>query len=191
MDENNRRMTTNLRLQFGHLAEQLIAEGKLDSAKAVLHKSLEVMPEKNVPYSQPQIMWQVADMLYQAGDSIKALELTKRLVELNDQRIRYFESLDPARQETLMRDARMRIQVSDRLTLLAKDYFPEDPEVQAMYNNVQGQLESMGMPSYETFMDQQRQMNELKRVQDSLDRVRKDGATSVVDIGADGSIRQQ
>ncbi|HEY8404217.1 MAG TPA: DUF2723 domain-containing protein [Flavobacteriales bacterium] len=187
LDENNRRMTTNLRLQFGHLAEQLIEEGKLDSAKAVLHKSLEVMPEKNVPYEQPQIMWQVADMLYQAGDSIKALELTKRLVELNDQHIRYFESLDPARRETLMRETRMRIQVNDRLTLLAKDYFPNDPEVEAMYNNTQSQLENMGMMSYETYLDQQRQMNELKRIQDSLDKARGGNA---IEIGADGSIRR-
>jgi len=34
MDENNRRMTTNLRLQFGHLAEQLISEGNSSFQKA-------------------------------------------------------------------------------------------------------------------------------------------------------------
>ncbi|MFM9005786.1 MAG: hypothetical protein ACKOSR_09840, partial [Flavobacteriales bacterium] len=63
MDENNRRMTTNLRLQFGHLAEQLIAENNLDSARQVLHRCLDVMPENNVPYEQPQIMWTLIELL--------------------------------------------------------------------------------------------------------------------------------
>lgn len=186
MDENNRRMTTNLRLQFGHLAGQLIEENKLDSAVAVLNKSLDVMPEKTVPYEQPQIMWQVADMLFEAGDTEKALELTKRLIQINDEKVAYYNSLDPARQSVLERDTRMRIQVSDRLALMAKDYFPDDAEVDAMYNNVKQQLESMAMPSYEDILKQEQQLNEMRRVQDSLQRAT---GRSNVEIGADGSLR--
>ncbi len=188
MDENNRRMTTNLRLQFNHLAEELIAEGKLDSAKAVLNKSLDVMPEKTVPYEQPQIMWQLADMLYQAGDTERALELSKRLVQLNNEKVAYYESLDPERRTTLDREVRMRIQVSDRLSLLAKEYFPNNPEAEAMYNEVQDQLKAMQMPSYETYLEQERQMKELKRKQDSLIQSGARRATPPVEIGADGSI---
>jgi hypothetical protein len=51
MDENNLRMTTNLRINFARLAEALIAEGKQDSAKAVLDQCVEVMPDFNVPYN--------------------------------------------------------------------------------------------------------------------------------------------
>jgi len=191
MDENNRRMTTNLRLQFGHLAEQLISEGKLDSAKAVLNKSLEVMPEKNVPFEQPQIMWQVADMMFEAGDKDGALALTKRLIDLNNQRLDYYESLDDERKVSVERDTKMRIQISDRLTLLAKEYFPEDAEVDALYNQVQEQLKSMEMPSYESYLEQENQMKEMRRVQDSLERanrIRTPGQS--VEIGADGSIRK-
>lgn len=194
MDENNRRMTTNLRLQFGHLAEQLISEGKLDMAKAVLNKSLDVMPEKNVPYEQPQIMWQVADMLFESGDKERALALTKRLIELNDQRVDYYESLDPERKASIDRDTRMRIQISDRLTLLAKEYYPEDPEVNALYETTQQQLKTMEMPSYETYLEQEKQMQELRRQQDSITR---DGTkaqpktAAPVEIGADGTIRKK
>ncbi len=49
MDENNRRMTTNLRLQFSNLAEQLIVEGKEKKALAVLQKVLEVTPGRMYP----------------------------------------------------------------------------------------------------------------------------------------------
>lgn len=194
MDENNRRMTTNLRLQFGHLAEQLISEGKLDSAKAVLNKSLQVMPEKIVPYEQPQIMWQVADMLFEAGDKEGGLALTKRLIELNNDKLNYYESLDDERKTSLERDTKMRIQISDRLTLLAKEYFPNDPEVEALYNDVQQQLQNMEMPSYESYLQQERQMQELRRKQDSIAR---DGvkaqpkSAAPVEIAPDGSIRRK
>lgn len=189
MDENNRRMTTNLRLQFGHLAEQLIAEGKLDSAKAVLHKSLEMMPEKTVPYEQPQIMWQAADMLYEAGDITKAWELSKRLIDLNTQEVNYFESLDIERRAVLERNIKMRIQISDRLTLLGKEYLPGNSEVDTLYNQVQQQLKNMAMPSYESYLQQQKQIEEMKRVQDSIQNASQKRSVQTVTVGADGSLR--
>jgi len=163
-------------------------------AKAVLNKSLDVMPEKNVPYEQPQIMWQVADMLFEAGDKERALALTKRLIELNDQRVDYYESLDKERKASIDRDTRMRIQISDRLTLLAKEYYPEDPEVNALYDKTQQQLQTMEMPSYETYLEQEKQMQELRRKQDSISRdgVKAQPKTAApVEIGADGSIRKK
>ncbi len=85
----------------------------------------------------------------------------------------------------------MRIQINDRLSLLAKEYFPNDPEVEAIYNTTQGQLETMSMPSYESYIEQEKQMKEMKRVQDSLEKTRKDGVVKEkVEIGADGSLRR-
>ncbi len=62
------------------------------------------MPEKNVPYEQPQIMWHVAELYYDAGDSIKGFELSKRLIELNRQEVEYYNSLDPEKQGVLERE---------------------------------------------------------------------------------------
>jgi tetratricopeptide (TPR) repeat protein len=168
MDENNRRMTTNLRLQFSHLAQQLIDENKLDSARNALNKALTVMPERTVPYEQPQIMWQMVDMLYQAGDSTKALDLTKRLVQLNDQELQYYHSIDPQRQQVITKDITMRVQINDRLILMAKEYKPEDPDVQAMSTNVQSQLEEFSLPSYEDYLEQEKEMQRMKKTQDSI-----------------------
>src|SRR5690606_37437467 len=52
LDENILRMTTNLRLQLSSLAEQLIAEGRSDDARAILDLSLEKMPDRNVPFDR-------------------------------------------------------------------------------------------------------------------------------------------
>ena len=50
LDENNRRMMSNIRNSFNRLATTLIKEGKNDSAKAVLDKCLELVPKEVVPF---------------------------------------------------------------------------------------------------------------------------------------------
>jgi len=82
MDENNLRMTTNLRINFGRLAEELLNEGKRDSAIAVLDKCIEVMPEKNVPYNY--FMLRLADMYFRAsGDKGQNDSLSRPDVEMD------------------------------------------------------------------------------------------------------------
>ncbi len=50
IDETNSRMAMNFRNNFARLANQLIEENKLDSAKLVLDKCIEVLPSNNYPY---------------------------------------------------------------------------------------------------------------------------------------------
>lgn len=170
MDENNRRMTTNLRLQFNHLAEQLITEGRKEEALNVLNKSLTVMPESNVPYEQPQIMWQVADLLYQAGDSVQALKLSMRLHELNMQQLDFYNSLDKDRRVEIDREVSTAMQISERLLIMAEEYAPNDPAVIKMAGEVETGLKELDLQSYREMMDKQQQMEEMQRLQDSLNR---------------------
>lgn len=145
LDENNRRMTSNLRLQFSHLAEKLIQEGKKEMAIAVLDKCMSVMPEHNVPYDQPQIMWTLSDLYYEAGDSIKGLNLAKRMFELNRQEIEYYQSLDEERMGMVSRELDMRIRLNAIMAGQAEDYFPNDSEVKKMREEVDALLNEMGM----------------------------------------------
>jgi tetratricopeptide (TPR) repeat protein/BMFP domain-containing protein YqiC len=149
MDENNRRMTTNLRLQFSHLAEELIAEDKKDKAVEVLNKAMTVMPEHNVPFDQPQIMWHLSELYYEAGDSVAALNLTRRLIDLNNQEIDYYNSLDPSRQSTMERDVMLRVQINDRLIQRAALYFPEDQEVIKWEEENEATLKDFGISEEE------------------------------------------
>ncbi len=186
MDENNRRMTTNLRLQFNHLAEQLIAEKRNEEALNVLNKALQVMPEKNVPYEQPQIMWQVADLLYQAGDSTQALQLSKRLHQLNMQQVDYYDSLDEERQSdpNFTRDVQTALQISDRLQMMAKEFAPEDAEVQTMAEDVTGRMEAFGIEPYEMQLQRrEQQMQKMREQQQSMEDTgkRKQGPAVVLD----------
>ncbi|MFV0521640.1 MAG: DUF2723 domain-containing protein [Mangrovibacterium sp.] len=69
VDENNRRMMTNLRSGFNRLAENLIDENKLDSAYQVLGRCRELMPKSQLPYNYFSI--QTVDEYYKiAQDSL-------------------------------------------------------------------------------------------------------------------------
>ena len=49
LDENNRRMLTNFRYTFASLAGALIGENKIDSARQVLDKGMELMSNRVYP----------------------------------------------------------------------------------------------------------------------------------------------
>jgi len=115
LDENNRRMVTNLRMQMNNLAEQFIIENKMDRAAAVLNKSLTALPEKNAPYDQPQIMWQTAELLFKAGDLQAGTKLAERVFELNNQMLDYYESLTSADKKTIERKMQMSAFVNEEL----------------------------------------------------------------------------
>ena len=65
LDENNIRMTTNFRINFGRLAEELLNEGKRDSAVKVLDKCVEVTPDKTIPYNY--FMTKIGELYYRAA----------------------------------------------------------------------------------------------------------------------------
>jgi hypothetical protein len=111
LDENNLRMTTNFRINFARLAEELLNEGKRDSAVKVLDKCMEVMPDKTVPYNY--FMSKIAELYYRAAgatgnDSLttgdlemgkkneliaKANAISSRLLDIYTDNMNYYISL--------------------------------------------------------------------------------------------------
>ncbi|MBK5285323.1 MAG: DUF2723 domain-containing protein, partial [Bacteroidia bacterium] len=112
LDENNLRMTTNLRINTIRLADELIDIGRKDSALKVLDKCVEEMPDYNVPYNI--FMTRVAEQYFRiAGnlsDSVqmnssdmemnvrkscidKGTTIVRRLAEINEDNMNYYLSL--------------------------------------------------------------------------------------------------
>lgn len=81
LDENNMRMTTNFRINFSRLAEELMNQGRRDSAIKVLDKCVEVMPDKTVPYNY--FMTKIAELYYRAGGAMNRDTLSVGDPELN------------------------------------------------------------------------------------------------------------
>ncbi|MGP8213950.1 MAG: DUF2723 domain-containing protein [Bacteroidia bacterium] len=92
LDENVRRMATDLRIQMGTLAEALIKDNKKDSAAKVLNMAMDSISEKSCPDEGPEVMF-VYDF-YQLKDFKKANPLAKRLFDSFEKELRYFHSLD-------------------------------------------------------------------------------------------------
>jgi hypothetical protein len=112
LDENNLRMTTNFRINFSRLAEELLNTNRRDSAIKVLDKCVAEMPDKTVPYNY--FMSKIAELYYRAAgemggiDSLQAsdIELNRkneliakgnaiasRIVDIYADNLRYYLSL--------------------------------------------------------------------------------------------------
>lgn len=118
MDENNLRMTTNLRLQFSNLAETLISEGKTEKAKTALKRCLEVMPEKNVPYNR--VMTPIVESLLKVEEKELAKEIIVKLYENQKQDAMYYMQLDPENLRPLSEDLQINFAIANRMVSLAK-----------------------------------------------------------------------
>ncbi|MDG2246508.1 MAG: DUF2723 domain-containing protein [Flavobacteriales bacterium] len=149
MDENNRRMTTNLRLQFTNLAEEMMRTGDGSKALDVLNKLLEVTPEKNVPFDR--VMLPVAEALLTLSsqdsarvsamntlpeDREEALvvgkELSDRLFTIFEDEIEYYLSLDGDLFDKSTEDLSVLYQVNARIVQVMEMNQPNDPKVQEL-----------------------------------------------------------
>jgi hypothetical protein len=145
LDENNRRMVTNLRMQMNNLAEQFIIENKMYKAVAVLNKSINSLPEKNAPYDQPQIMWQTAELLFKAGDLQTATKLAERVFELNNQMLDYYESLTPAEKKSIERKMQMSAFVNEELVKDMEAFVPGSEAAKNMRAAHEAALDNVGL----------------------------------------------
>jgi tetratricopeptide (TPR) repeat protein len=107
MDENNLRMTMNLRNNFARLAESLLLEGKTEKAKKAIAKCMEVMPKKNIPYNY--FLMPVAEVYYKLGMTNEANELLKEIANIYEDDLKYYfrfkgkiaESIDSEKQQAM------------------------------------------------------------------------------------------
>jgi hypothetical protein len=79
IDETNARMVMNLRSLYGRLADALILEGKIDSAKKVLDLCFDKMPEHVVRYDYFTVP--LINSLYKTGETDQANKISERLAK--------------------------------------------------------------------------------------------------------------
>jgi len=92
LDENARRMASDLRIQMATLAEALIKENKMDSANKVLNVVMDSISEKSCPYDGIMVM--VTYDYYNTKNFTKANALAKKLFDQYEKVLKYYHSLD-------------------------------------------------------------------------------------------------
>ena len=142
MDENNRRMATNIRLQLTNLADGFIRSGASSQGLEVLQKMLEATPSHNVPYTR--VVLPVVELLSglaqddalseaqqaEAGALAKQVgsELFNQLADDMD----YFIRLDDDYYFASDQSIQMAMAVTQRISGALQDALPEDAEVKAI-----------------------------------------------------------
>ncbi|MEI6683229.1 MAG: DUF2723 domain-containing protein [Bacteroidota bacterium] len=90
IDETNARMVMNFRGLFGRLSDALVREGKLDSAKRVIDRCLEVLPETAVSYDFFTVP--LVDGYFKTGEPAKAKALAAKLLKNMTGELAYYFS---------------------------------------------------------------------------------------------------
>jgi hypothetical protein len=88
LNEDNLRMSMNLRSIYGRLAKELVKEGKKDSAILVCDRILELIPPESIPYNY--FVLGVADAYLAAGATDKGLEILEGMFGITAQNLEYF-----------------------------------------------------------------------------------------------------
>jgi tetratricopeptide (TPR) repeat protein len=117
LDETNLRMTMNFRNNFARLAEQLIDEGKKDSAIKVLDRCMKVMPEASVPFDY--FIMPAAEAYYKAGAIDKANKIMSRLTALYDQNLAYLFAFTGEQAKVIVSDKEQSLAILNRVIMVA------------------------------------------------------------------------
>lgn len=123
IDENTRRMATNMRVQMATLASTLVSEGKKDSAIKVLDKCIEMMPEENIPYDAT--IFSVTVAYFQAGANTKGVPLAKKVFEIFEEKMKYFVSIGTRASMPYRREMDQAKDIMQKLVYLTRNFKEE------------------------------------------------------------------
>lgn len=127
MDENNLRMTNNIRLQFANLADQLIKEEQIEKARNILDKSVEVMPNHNVPFDR--LMLPIIENYYKIGEDDKANAILEIVFKRYADDFEYYLSADVDKAVSMSREMQMSYSILQRLNLFVNQIYPQEDTV--------------------------------------------------------------
>jgi tetratricopeptide (TPR) repeat protein len=91
LDENNQRMTVNIKGNYGRLAEALIAKGEKEKAANIIDYSLKNMPPPVVPHSVFDFSY--PEVYYQAGQKEKARKLVTQMMAKAKDELNYYKKV--------------------------------------------------------------------------------------------------
>ncbi len=115
LDENHRRMATNIRNNLTRLASALIDEGKKDKAVDILNKLMEELPPDQVPHDQFSIF--LAEAYYKAGETEKGDAIMREVANQFLQYITFYTSLDNKLKQSVMGNFERTMAIYTRLLL--------------------------------------------------------------------------
>jgi hypothetical protein len=124
LDENVMRMLGNFRSGFAQLADALIRQNKIDSARIALDKCIEVIPDTVVPYNVYNVL--IVEGYYRIGDKDQALMLAEKIRDNVYDDLDYYESLGPGYENYLLYEKQLAFYTLNELRGMATTYGQND-----------------------------------------------------------------
>ncbi|MDD4729083.1 MAG: DUF2723 domain-containing protein, partial [Dysgonamonadaceae bacterium] len=121
LDENNRRMFSQLRNIFAQLIDSLIKKGEVDKAHAALEKCLNVLPSASVPFGSESIT--LGEAYLRLGDKEKGESIIQEIENRIYQNLDWYDRLSPRQMANNSSDIlNYNLGVLVRLTMLYQNY---------------------------------------------------------------------
>jgi len=120
---------------FNRLTEQLINEGKRDSALKALDRCIELMPNSVIPYDMFTI--ESANLYYTLGQFEKANALIQDFVKITNDELVYYLSMEPRHRKSVDYEINVSLQIMESLTSLTKQFNQKDlsAKIEEKFNN--------------------------------------------------------
>ena len=129
LNDDNTRMVVTMRNAFSRLATALVTENKLDSAAKVCDRSIELMPDRAVPYDYFDLS--IAEAYGDSGEKDKAKAVFSRLLEIENQNLGYFFSFPEDKRNALSYEIRQAMALTHAIGQSAGERGMKDLEKQA------------------------------------------------------------
>ncbi|MGV3707105.1 MAG: protein O-mannosyl-transferase family [Arcticibacter sp.] len=142
LDPETTRMIATIIKSFNTLAGKLYEEGRVEEAKKVLNRSLEVIPERNYLFYYILHRYYTADLLYKVGETEKANQLVKHTSNYISKELGYLGGLSGNRQRFAMNDIQLGVSVLNELLKIteANKQTALHAELQKLFTSLQGSL---------------------------------------------------
>ncbi len=115
LDENHRRMATNIRNNLTRLANALLDKGEKEKAINVLNKLMEELPPAQVPHDQFSIF--LAEAYYKAGENDRGDSIMRDVAKEFLQELTFYTSLKPSLRQAAMGNLERVMAIYTRLLL--------------------------------------------------------------------------
>jgi len=138
VDMNNARFIMNLRTIFSRLASALIREGKIDSARMVMDRCMEMLPDESGRYDV--FVVPLMEGYYKIGETVNANKIAEKLYAYTTADLSYYFSFPDKDLKDMDMEFQQSIYTLQRLAVITRDANQEklakdaDANLQKYYN---------------------------------------------------------
>jgi len=132
---------------FNSLSNELVKEGKLKEAKAVMERSLTVVPDKIYAMRETLQKESMAESLYMVGDIKNGNRIISLTTDYIEQNLNYFFAIAETKSNLEMNNIQLGMYVLHSMDLLTDEYKQnkENERIKKLFKNFENRYQLSGM----------------------------------------------